>query len=310
MSKEMAFHSYQMERSSLYFEGWYHWFHCAQGIFAVIFAISKAEPVTEYLIQVYDSFTHQSKTINFASATISDEPFSIKMGENELSERGLFLHLDDLQIDLQFHDFQKLNHSLYAPTIMGPLAYAKKLQCVHAIISMRHYADGWLQFDGQRMRCYGQGYMEKDWGSVFPSSYLWCMGQDSDRSFVLAIADVPVWKTKFQGMFAVIHTGQEEVRFASYYGAYVHHHQYQNTHKIAAHQGNWHLYAKIIPGETGKLKAPAEGGMNAWIEESIELSILLRVMHHKTLIFEQFFDHGAFEYRQKDQSQNNSQSIA
>lgn len=298
MAKEMAFHPYKMKQSSLYFEGWYHWLHCEQGTLVIIFAISKAEPDTEYLIQVYDTFTHQSRAWYFSSVIISDEPFLVKMGENELSEKGVSLRLDDLHVDLQFHEFEKLKKSCYAPTIMGPLAYAKKMQCVHAILSMRHYVEGWIQYEGQQIHCYGQGYMEKDWGSVFPSSYVWCMGQYGERSFVMALANVPLWNTEFQGMFAVVHDGGEEIRFASYYGAIVHHEEHQRMHKIAVHQGIMLLYVKIISGKTGKLKAPAEDGMSAVIEESIESRILIRVLRHNTILLEQIFDHAAYEYRQ------------
>ncbi|KAF9184138.1 hypothetical protein BGZ51_003535 [Haplosporangium sp. Z 767] len=90
------------------------------------------------------------------------------------------------------------------PSIMGITAYLPFLECNHGVASMYHpipkghitisYADNVTQakikFDG------GVGYIEKDWGINFPSTWIWgqtnIFTQSPGSSLMMSVASIPV----------------------------------------------------------------------------------------------------------------------
>ena len=81
---------------------------------------------------------------------------------------------------------------------MGPFSHLSFMECNHAILSMKHSVSGILMFNGKILNFdQGIGYIEKDWGTSFPSSYLWCQANDfftRTTSFFLSIATIPFFK--------------------------------------------------------------------------------------------------------------------
>jgi hypothetical protein len=60
------------------------------------------------------------------------------------------------------------------PGTMGPFSWVTIMQCYHHVLSMRHVILGTIQF-GQNLQTNvsGIGYLEKDWGQSFPSTWIW-----------------------------------------------------------------------------------------------------------------------------------------
>lgn len=61
----------------------------------------------------------------------------------------------------------------YAPTIMGPFAYLKNMQCNHAILNLESQTHGYMKYQNQIYNIQGIIYQEKDWGNSFPKKYIW-----------------------------------------------------------------------------------------------------------------------------------------
>ncbi len=58
----------------------------------------------------------------------------------------------------------------YAPTIMGPFAYLKNMQCNHAILNLESQTHGYMKYQNQIYNIQGIIYQEKDWGNSFPKN--------------------------------------------------------------------------------------------------------------------------------------------
>jgi len=103
---------------------------------------------------------------------------------------------------------------------MGAFAYVPKMECNHGILSMHHTINGQVLFHKEASSeidfTKGRGYMEKDWGTSFPSSYLWVQAnhfEDPDTAFMISVAHIPFGLFSFTGVIANLHyKGKEYLR--------------------------------------------------------------------------------------------------
>ena len=65
-----------------------------------------------------------------------------------------------------------IERTRYAPTIMGPFAYLKNMQCNHAIINLESQTHDYLKYQNQIYDIQGFIYQEKDWSNPFPKRYM------------------------------------------------------------------------------------------------------------------------------------------
>jgi len=69
------------------------------------------------------------------------------------------------------------------------------MECNHIILSMKNKANGFININNQKIKFKNNiGYIEKEWGSSFPKTYIWCQGNNfkkSNTSFMLSIANIP-----------------------------------------------------------------------------------------------------------------------
>ena len=65
-----------------------------------------------------------------------------------------------------------IERTRYAPTIMGPFAYLKNMQCNHAIINLESQTHGYMKYQNQIYDIQGFIYQEKDWSNPFPKRYM------------------------------------------------------------------------------------------------------------------------------------------
>lgn len=121
--------------------------------------------------------------------------------------------------ELKHDQLQPLPPSLVAPDAMGWLAYLPNsaLPCRHGVVSLGHHVVGRLAVGNEPpVEVEGHGYVEKDWGAVFPARWLWlqcntfhapastltrstaseqshsCGRRQKSASLLLSIAELPV----------------------------------------------------------------------------------------------------------------------
>ena len=211
------------KRIKSYFEGWYLKCQTKDGqCLALIPAIHiDGDGCKTASIQVITE--NQSWWLHFPGDLFhaEREHFLVQIDGNVFSKHGVELAIHEDGIDLvgkiRFGPFQPLRYS-----IMGPFEFLPKMECAHGVISMKHRLEGELLINDERIDFHGGiGYIESDWGSSFPSSYLWAQDTWAEGSFMLSIAEIPFGRLSFTGCICAINLDGKEYRIATYLGARV-----------------------------------------------------------------------------------------
>ena len=170
------FHGWNKSKS--YFEGWYFKMVSPSGrAIAVIPGIAYDRNGNGHgFIQVLDGNKKESRYHRFSTDLFRAAPdrFLVAVGGNVFSDEAVTLNLDGL------HGTVRLTHTVgwpkpwYSPGIMGPFSFVPFMECYHGIVSMDHALSGELMLGNEHIDLAdGRGYIEKDWGSSFPSAYTW-----------------------------------------------------------------------------------------------------------------------------------------
>lgn len=267
-----------------YFEGWYFKLVSKDenSIMALIpgvsYGIDGSKP--HAFIQHIDGVncTTSYHTYDIKDFRCSRDAFEIRIGSNYFSSDGIDLDLtsDSLRVkgSLRFENKIPWPVSAFSPGIMGWYAFVPFMECYHGIISMNHDICGSLEINNSSVDFSGgRGYMEKDWGRSFPSSWIWMQSnffEDPDVFFTASIARIPWFGKHFTGVIAGISIKGKLYRFATYTGAHI--------ARLSKEPGNLSLrildkyrYLDISASEasSGRLYSPRNGSMKGIIDESM-----------------------------------------
>jgi len=222
--------------------------------------------MTEYFRFPVEAFKYQ------------DEPFSIQIGENYFSRESLFISLESKEIKIKgqinFGPFRGIKTTLLNPNIMGIFAYIPKMECNHGIVSMTHWLNGSLELNGETISFYqGKGYIEKDWGTSFPKSYLWLHSNNFERldaSFMCSVAHIPFLGGAFKGFICNLCLDGTEYRFATYNGSRLELQEFSSSRtRLILRRKGYSLKVQATMELGGLLKAPHLGAMSHQIKEGI-----------------------------------------
>lgn len=271
---------YQDYKQNNYFEGWYYKLVNKEGsiTFSIIVGVSKSNDDSHAFIQIISNYNNQTYYIRYPIASFKAyKPFKLVLDNNVFTKRLIHLHIEDQIIihgTIQLGTYTNIDTSIYAPTIMGPFSYIPWMECVHAVISLRHLIRGSLTYN-DAVLCFddGVGYIEKDYGTSFPSRYVWMqsnMPNHSD-SFFFSYATIPVHKFQFNGLICILEINQVQYRFATYNGAYVSSLKQSNhTLHFTIKRGSSKLICTLSNYQAHPLVAPKKGCMNHIIHESLD----------------------------------------
>ena len=223
-------------------------------------------------------------------------PFSIKIGDNFFSKKGIHIDIKnkvqklDIYGDIKYSNSKNINTSLLNPNIMGPFSYIPFMECNHAILSMQNSIKGSININNNRINFNnGIGYTEKDWRCSFPKYYIWCQGNSFKRpnvSFMLSIADVPFKLFSFKGIICVLIIDNQEFKFATYNNTKLIEYDIDNdSMNVTLKKGNYYLNIKSTYSVGLKLSAPVKGKMLKDIFESISSSITVTLKKDNVIIF-------------------------
>ena len=164
------------------------------------------------------------------------------------------------------------------------------MECNHAIFSMKSSISGLIKINGRKINFNnGIGYIEKDWGSSFPKSYIWCQGnnfKNSDSSFMLSIANIPFKVFNFRGVICSLIVDNKEFRFATYNNTKIIKYDISDDLVyITLKKGHYYLNVKSEYTVGNKLFAPVKGKMEKDILESISAKITVTLKKDDLVIF-------------------------
>jgi hypothetical protein len=297
------------ENSRPYFEGWYFKQVSPDGSFRMavipgIYKGRKREDDHSFIQVLHDN---KSRYIRFPVKAFSFDrnSFDIRIGNNHFSMDGITLDIVDedfhIKADIKYKDHELLEKSPLSPSVMGFFSYIPGMQCNHGVLSLHNVLSGWIELEGNRVDTEGfLGYIEKDWGEAFPTSWLWLQGNDfgEDKPFsvMCSIATIPFGIFGFRGLIATLLANGKQYRFATYNMSKIKEMAVSgNKTKVVLKRFNLKLTITADTHRSSILKAPAATGMDRNILESLDAGIEVELIKRNKLIFHGKCEGGGLE---------------
>jgi hypothetical protein len=288
--KPEQYHGFNKKNN--FFEGWYYKSVSEDNssILIIIPGIFKSKDKTKEhaFIQFLDGITGVSHYIRFNSELFSADPyhFEIQIDNCMFSLKGLTLDIerDDFRAfgEIRFENVIPWTIKTFSPGAMGWYGLIPIMECFHGILSFNHFVSGKMLINREvYLYTKGKGYIEKDWGTSFPSSYLWMQSnhfKDTNISFTASIANIPWFFSSFTGFIIGLLYKDKLYRFATYTGA-----KFQNLEitdefaKFTVEDSNNILSVNTKRAAGGQLHAPYKNDMSTRIVESLNAIIDIKL---------------------------------
>lgn len=274
-------------RRRSYFEGWYFKQVSADASAAWSFIPGVSfgpDGRGEAFVQAIDGSTGTAEWYPYPVAAFSAARgrFEVRVGDSFFSLEGARVRLGEgptrTEADLAFDSPVPFPATFLSPGVMGPYSWAPFMECRHGLVSLDHGVSGEVRARGSVARMDGgRGYVEKDWGSSMPSSWIWSQTNSFPSrgdSFMLSVARIPWLGSSFTGFLCILRAGGRLRRFASYTG-----------HRIEIIEvGERDVRIRIVGRgqaldfeatreRAGLLAAPVRGVMSRRIAESIDATV-------------------------------------
>lgn len=294
-----------------YFEGWYFKLIDAarKQRWAVIPGVFRAEDASRdhAFIQVLDGVSGRATYHEYPVDSFSAHPsrFELRVGDSVFSADSISLAIDDdhrpVSGEIRFHNQVVLPRSPIQPGIMGPFAYIPAMECYHGLVSLDHTLTGALNIGNDQIDFSGgRGYIEKDWGTNFPSAYIWFQSNHfsvQGTSLSASIARIPLWGLNFPGFIIALWHADTHYRWATYTRAKIERLQISDTHvnwTVSGSKMRLSMQAERRVG--GLLKAPIRTEMHKRVDETMLSTVAVRLeTHDGRVLFEDRGDCTALE---------------
>ncbi len=291
-------------RKKNYFEGWYfkHVSADRKTVYAIIPGISLSEQDSHSFIQLLNGKTGESYYFKYATDSFraSSKVLSVSVADSSFSSDGISLNMENGQETVSGRiNYQPFNHypsSPARPGIMGWYSFVPFMECKHGIVSTGHALDGNIKINDSIVDFTGgRGYIEKDWGTSFPESWIWLhcnTFNTSEASFTFSVAKIPWIGSYFIGFISYLSYGNEFYNFSTWSGAKIKSLEYNNDIlDIVIENRKRILNIRAVNNMPGKLKAPVKGSMSRIIKETVDadIEIILNDKAGNTL----FHEHGS-----------------
>ena len=227
-------------QSGIFFEGWY--FKLAFDDYDKTFILIPGVHMNDdnrhaFIMVAYGNISHYYR-FPFESFSSSTEEFIARIDD----ANNMFTY-DKLSVNLRPQDDDDASESfrmkltfsshvfvpdlsVIAPGTMGPFSWIPTMQCYHHVLSMQFNVHGSVQInDDQAMTVSGTGYLEKDWGHSFPSSWIWAQANQwenlpsttSSASLFFSFALIPwYFNLEFPGFLIIFEHNGQFYRFNTY----------------------------------------------------------------------------------------------
>lgn len=282
-----------------YFEGWYfkHVSKDRNHVFSFIPGVSLTKNDKHAFIQVIDGISGLTWNVKYpiSEFRFSKHEFNVWVGKSNFNLNGISLDIEteDLTIkgEIRYSEIIKYPSSILSPGIMGWYSFVPFMECKHGIGSVTHNLSGFISINNSEIDfTKGTGYIEKDWGTSFPESWIWLhcnTFQQPDCSFTFSVAKIPWLGNFFIGHICFLYLEGKFYLFATYNGSKITKLKFNKPHlEIEISNKNHILKVEAKQNRAGDLKAPVVGEMNRIIKESVDSEIEISLFDKKgKLIF-------------------------
>jgi hypothetical protein len=299
--------------SKNYFEGWYFKQVTAdrENVWSFIPGVSLSPAGKTAFIQVIDGISGNTAWFDYPLETFQYDPESmkVKVGNSWFTENGIHIDIEQnghsISGELTFDQRISFPSSVLSPGIMGWYSFVPFMECKHGVVSVNHTIQGSLKLNGRETDFSGgKGYIEKDWGTSFPESWIWIHSNhfnEPDTSFMFSVAKIPWLGSYFIGHISYLYVNGKFYRFATYNGSKIKKLTWSQNLLTLVVEGRGHLLeVSVTPNKGGHLKAPVSGEMSRIIKESIDSAVSLKLSRKDgTVIVEDTGQRAGFEIIEK-----------
>lgn len=275
-----------------YFEGWY--FKSVSRdekiAYAIIVGVSITKKVNQShaFVMFLDARNQDLHYFKYplSSFWASKEKFELKIANNFFSLNDIRLDLDDGQTkitaEMKFENIFPWPVKKLSPGVMGFYAFIPFMECYHGVLSFNHSIKGYVEINNKKKDFTGgKGYIEKDWGSSMPSSWIWMQTNhfdEVDLSLFGSIAKIPWLGSYFTGyLFGLFHN-KRLYKFTTYNGAKIEKLQVTDDEiKIRIVNEQFELQIDASRDEGVDIPAPKLGEMTAKVNESLRSRINIKL---------------------------------
>jgi hypothetical protein len=282
-----------------YFEGWYfkHVSKDLNNVFSFIPGISITDDDPHSFIQVINGITGKTSYITYPLNEFMWEKnkLYLKIGASVFTDKFIDLNLENEGIKvsgrLEYSNIVKYPKTFISPGIMGWYSYIPFMECKHGIVSVNHNVSGILKIDNDIIDMNeGKGYIEKDWGSSFPESWIWIQSNNfnnTDTAFTFSVARIPWLGKSFPGFISFLYFDKRFFLFSSYNKSLLQNINYDGkTLSFTLMNNDSALNVTAVKNKSGELLAPVSGKMSRRIKESIDSFITINLYdRHNNLIY-------------------------
>lgn len=301
-----SYHGWGQSRN--YFEGWYFKIvsPCEQYAFALIPGISMDGSGQRHaFVQRLDGKACTAAYHEFPQEAFKPraDRFEVQLGQNLFAENRLSVSLPELEGRLAFHNNTPWPSATGAPGIMGWYAFVPFMECYHGVVSLHHTLEGTLNVYGAPVDFTGGiGYIEKDWGRSFPSSWIWMqtnhLSDTSGACMMASVARIPWLGSHFVGHLAGLQLEGRLWAFTTYNNT-----QLKTSIDEASKTVDLQFTRKgqrlevhaRQRGGTGALAAPLSGAMTGKVSESLQSLLHIRLTDHGHTVYEGEGRHAGLE---------------
>ena len=286
-----------------YFEGWYfkHVSANRDHVFSFIPGVALTKTDKHAFIQVIDGISGKTWNVKYllSEFSYSKNEFQVQVGKSRFSEKGMQLDIDTSELkikgEISYGGFVKYPSSVFSPGIMGWYSFVPFMECKHGIGSVLHSLNGSLFINKNEISfSEGTGYIEKDWGTSFPESWIWLhcnTFENSVVSFTFSVAKIPWLGSFFIGHICFLYVEGKFHLFATYNGSKITKLTFHSpVLEIEVKNKTHTLNVKAVQNRSGELKAPVVGEMNRIIKESADSTIEIELFDKENKII--FSDKG------------------
>ncbi len=277
-------------KSKQYFEGWYFKLVSKDEKKAYAFipgiSISRDPSKSHAFVMFSDARNHKMDYFQYPLGDFGFEKdnFEINIDKNVFKLNGIHLDLKNdetiIKGQLEFTNMHPWPVKLLSPGVMGWYRFIPFMECYHGVLSFDHHIMGHINIDGDIKDFNGgKGYMEKDWGTSMPSSWIWMQTNHFEEeriSLFGSIANIPWLKSNFTGYILGFLYKDDFYSFTTYNGAKIDKLYVSKDYielSIENKENRLEIHAKREEGVD--LPAPSLGEMTSKVNETLSSEIKL-----------------------------------
>lgn len=281
-------------RKHNYFEGWYfkHVSSDLKNVIIFIPGISLNRSDPHAFIQVINGVTGESDYVPYSLSEFkwSRSSLYLKIGKSVFTDTYVAPEIDRGQFrisgKINYRNMIRYPKTILSPGIMGWYSFVPTMECKHGVVSISHELSGRIISNYHLVDfTNGKGYIEKDWGTSFPESWMWIQAnnfEDNETSFSFSVAKIPWRGNFFIGFLCYLYYNRKFYTFSTYNNSRIElmWNLDDSVFLVVSNKNNM-LKLSATKSFTGLLNAPSSGEMTRRIKESNDSNVSIALFNSR-----------------------------